>query len=182
MMRSMRHPPRHDPCPRPLYVEELHIRFPPHLIFFLQRRQSIAAVLGIPLHELNARLLLRQRWRIHVNAQHVAEPQVFADALMDHLLMHAASPRITVPRTHREVRVLELTPNTDHFHAFGGVCVHKKCISHSRKCYSNFPNSIHAPPPPAFARCHRYWWHFHRLCLDRSQWPPAHGVSVLYSG
>jgi hypothetical protein len=148
MMRRMRDPPRHHPGPRPVHIEKLHILLPPHLIFLLQRRQPLPAVLRISFHEFQPRLLLRQRRCAHINSQHIEEPQVFAHALMHHLLMHAASLRITLPRTHRKILVPELTPHAHHLHPLGGIRLDQKYLPHSRKCYPNFPNSTPCPTAP----------------------------------
>src|SRR5271156_1945625 len=176
----MRHPPRHHPGPRSRHIEKLHILFPPRLIFFLQRGQPFAAVLGVPFHKFHPRLLLGQRRRADINPQHVAEPQVFAHALMHHLLTHAATPRITLARPHDKILVLKLAPHTHHLHPLGGIRLDQKCVSHSRKCYPNPPNHNHVPPPPTPPRSHRHRRHLHRLCLDRP-WPTENVEGLLHS-
>src|SRR2546429_3209195 len=96
-MRSVRDAARDHPGPRTLHIEKLYILFPPWLVFFLQCGQAFATVFGVALHEFQPGLVRWQRWRTHVDPEHVAEPQVFADALVDHLFMHAASAGIVWP-------------------------------------------------------------------------------------
>src|SRR5579862_6064882 len=139
VMRSMGNAPDHYPGSRALHIEELHILFPPGLILRPQLGQALSAILGIPLHKLQPCFHLRQRRRAHINPQHVAKPQVFAHGLMHHLLMHVASPRVALPRTHRQILVAKFAPHTDDFHALGRIRLDKKCVSHSRKCYPNSP-------------------------------------------
>src|SRR5579862_8959426 len=139
VMRSMGNAPDHYPGSRALHIEELHILFPPGLILRPQLGQALSAILGIPLHKLQPCFHLRQRRRAHINPQHVAKPQVFAHGLMHHLLMHVASPRVALPRTHRQILVAKFAPHTDDFHALGRIRLDKKCVSHSRKWYPNSP-------------------------------------------
>ncbi len=98
MMRSVGHPPHHHPGPRPLHLKELRLSLPPRIILRLQRLQSLPAVLGISLHELQPCFGSRQRRRPHINSQHVPKPQILAHALMHHLLPHTPPPRIPAAR------------------------------------------------------------------------------------
>src|SRR5580692_10205165 len=49
---------------------------------------------------------------------------------MHHLLVHAPSPWITLPRTHRQIRVTKLAPHADYLHPLGRVTLHQECVSH----------------------------------------------------
>src|ERR1700685_117340 len=127
------------------YIEELHTLFPPAFIFLLQRCQPLPTVRGVLLHKLQPRLDFWQ-WRLaeadrsvrltHIDAQHVAKPQILAHALMYHLLPHTPPARVVRPRTHRHVLIPELAPHADHLHAFSGVRLDKKFVSHNLECYS----------------------------------------------
>src|SRR3984957_1640667 len=175
----MRDSPRHHPRPRPRHVEKLRVGLPPQIVLPLQRRQSLPAVLRITFHKLQPHFLLWQRRRTHINPKHVAEPQVFAHALMHHLLQHAAPSRVILPRPNAKILIPKLAPHAHHLHSLGGICLDEKCVSHSRKCYPNFPNSIHAPRQPS-PRRHRHRRHLHRLRLDRPR-SPAHAESISHS-
>src|ERR1700678_379762 len=141
MMRGMRHPPRHHPRSGSLHIEELCFPFPPCFVFALQLRQTLPAVLSVPLHKLESRFLLWQWRSTDVDPQHVAEPQVFAHALVHHLFMNAAPSRVALERPQRKILIPELAPHADYFYPLCCVCFDQECISHSRKCYPNFPNS-----------------------------------------
>src|SRR5262249_57991286 len=90
MVRCVGNASGHDPGARTLHVKESGLTFEPSLIFSFERRQSPGAEVGITLHETQPRLRRRQRRFTYVNTKHISEPQVLADALMHHLLMHAA--------------------------------------------------------------------------------------------
>src|SRR5579862_4346137 len=115
MMRRVRYPSRHHPCPRTLHVEESRVAFPPGFIFFTQNGESFATVFGISLDELQSSFLLRQRRRAHIDSKHGAEPQIFAHALMHHLLMDTSSARIVFLRPHRQVFIAKLAPHAYDF-------------------------------------------------------------------
>lgn len=44
-------------------------------------------------------------------------PEIFAQTLVHHLLVHTAASRIAPVRAHRKILVCELTPDADHFDA-----------------------------------------------------------------
>ena len=131
MMRGMRNPPHHHPCPRSPDVKKRSLALPPLIIPVPQDRQSFPAILRITLDKLHPRLRNRQRRRSHINAQHVAEPQILAHALMHHLLLHAAPPRIALARPHRQILIAKLAPNANHLHPLSRVRPHQKFVSHS---------------------------------------------------
>jgi hypothetical protein len=130
VMRRVRQSPRHHPGLRALHVEEGGQRLPPCVVGVSQPFQPPAAVLGIPLDELESSLRIRERWRADIDAEHGAKPGVFADALMDHLLVNAAAPRIILPRPDREILVSELAPYAEDLQPFGLIGVDQKVVSH----------------------------------------------------
>ena len=77
-----------------------------------------------------AGFLVRERRSADVDAQHGAEPRVLAHALVHHVFVNAASARIGLQRSHRKVRVLELTPDAEDLHALGFVGVDQKFVVH----------------------------------------------------
>jgi hypothetical protein len=84
---SVRDPPHHYPRPRSLYIEKLRLPFPPPLVLGSQRLEPLSAALGISPHELHPDLFIRQRRRPYVDPRHRPKPEVFADALMHHVLV-----------------------------------------------------------------------------------------------
>src|SRR5437667_12722823 len=113
MMGRMSQSPSHYPGARTLHIEEFCALFPPGFILLPQRGEPFSAVFRVSLHELEPCLLLRKRRRAYVNSKHVAKPEILADALMHHLLMHAAPARIAVSRTNGKIFVLKLAPHAD---------------------------------------------------------------------
>src|SRR5438309_10874276 len=105
MMGSMRQAAGDHPRSGALHIEELRWLFPPALILLLECSESLAAMFRIAFHELGAGFLFRKRRSTDFDAQHVAEPQVLAHALMHHLLVHAAAARIAPLRPYRKVLV-----------------------------------------------------------------------------
>src|SRR5260370_12769761 len=132
MVRGVRDPPPHHPCPRSLPIKEFRFRLPPNIIFRLQRREPLSAVLRITLHEIQPGLCRRKWRRVNVNSQHIDEPQILAHALMHHLFVHAAPSRVSLPRTHRKLFVAEFTPHAHHLHPLGLIGLNKKFVFHDR--------------------------------------------------
>ena len=78
--------------------------------------------------ELDAGFRLRKRRSADLDAQHAAEPQVLAHALMHHLFVHAPSARVALFGPHRKVLVPEFTPDAQDLHPLGIVGVDKKVV------------------------------------------------------
>src|SRR2546426_2323584 len=100
------------------------------LVFRLQRRQPLAAVFRVAPDKFQASFLRRQRRRAHVNAEHVAEPSVLADALVHHLLVDASSARVALARTRGKLLVAELAPHADHLDSLAGVGFDEEAVFH----------------------------------------------------
>jgi hypothetical protein len=122
---------RHHPGPWAAHIKELSLFLPPRFVLLTQSIQSFAAILCITSHELQTSFLMREGWSTHINAQHVAKPEILAHTLMDHLLVHTAASRIILERAHVKILIRELTPDTDHFDAFGFVCLNQEIVSHN---------------------------------------------------
>src|SRR5690349_283086 len=105
MVRGMGEPPRHHPCPRPRHREELCGFLPPAVARFSYPDESRVAVLRVARDEFEPRLLAWQGRRADVDAEHGAEPRVFADALVHEMLANAAASRIPGFRPHLQVAV-----------------------------------------------------------------------------
>src|SRR4030095_2495959 len=103
MVRCVRQAPRHHPCSRALDIEEGRQLLPPSLVLVPKRLQALPTVLSVTFHELEAGFRARQRWSANVDAEHVAKPVVLADALVNHLLVHAASAVIVLVRSDGEI-------------------------------------------------------------------------------
>src|SRR6202044_4160637 len=136
MLRRVRHAARHHPGAGPRNIEEGNGFLPPGFRLGPQYGQTLGAVFGISRHEFPTHLARRQRRRAHIDAQNFLEPEILTHALMDHLLVDAASTWIGSIGTDRQLVVAEHTPDADHFHALGGIAVDEEAISH---------------------RCHRIW-------------------------
>ena len=67
---------------------------------------------------------------VHIDAQHVAEPQIFADALMNHLFVNAAPAGVVVARSARKIFVTKFAPGADDFDSFGFVGFYQEVVSH----------------------------------------------------
>src|SRR5438093_7507659 len=130
MMGRMSQSPSHYPGARTLHIEEFCALFPPGFILLPQRGEPFSAVFRVSLHELEPCLLLRKRRRAYVNSKHVAKPEILADALMHHLLMHAAPARIAVSRTNGKIFVLKLAPHADDLQPLGRIGLDKEVIFH----------------------------------------------------
>ena len=94
------------------------------------------------------RLWIRERRRADIDAEHGAEPGVLADALVNHVLVDAAAPRIVLPRADREIVVSELAPDAEDLQPFGLVAVDQKVVSHGQyvgDAARHVPRQIVAP-------------------------------------
>jgi hypothetical protein len=110
----------------------------------MQGSEPLSAVLDIALHEGQAGLLLRQGWRVDVDAQHAAKPEVLAHALVHHLLVHTAPSNVAWARAHRKIVICELTPDADHFDPFGVVSLDQKLVWHLIPAWKkNTKRSVH---------------------------------------
>src|SRR5262249_25085995 len=107
-----------------------------------------AAVFRVPSYELDARFVLRQRWSLNVDTEHVAKPEIFAHALMHHLLAHTASARIDLIRPYRKVLVFELTPHTQDLQSLGCVALDQKLLFH---CFVPRLTQIRANLPSGYS-------------------------------
>ena len=83
------------------------------------------------------RFLVERLWprgltkaKLHVDAQHVAKPEILTHTLVHHLLVHATSSKIALARAYREILVVEFTPDADHFEAFSVIGVDEKVVFH----------------------------------------------------
>src|SRR5262245_36883980 len=123
MVRRVRQPARHDPRLRSADIEERRRYFPPAAIGPPQRLEAFAAVFRVALHELDPYFALRKRRRTDIDAQHAPKPGVLADALMHHVLVHAASARIRRMRPHWKILVPELAPDAQDFEPLGLVAL-----------------------------------------------------------
>src|SRR5579863_2291993 len=123
MMRRMRHSPHHHPCTRSRHIEKLHVSFPPRCIPRLQSSHPLPAVLCVPSDEVQPHLPRWQRRCSHVNPEHIAEPKIFAHALMHHLLAHAAAPWISFLGANWKILILEFAPYPKHLDSLGVVAL-----------------------------------------------------------
>ncbi len=78
----------------------------------------------------------RKRRRTDIDPQHGAEPQIFADALVHQVLVHAAASWIGPVWSNWKVFVPELAPDTQDLYPLGLVSVDQKVISHVRTMIS----------------------------------------------
>ena len=92
--------------------------------------QPLGRTRGIALDEVESALDLRQRGHAGPDAQHRPKPQVLADTLVHHLLVHAAAPSVRGMRTNRQILVAEHAPDTEHLQALRFVRLHEESVSH----------------------------------------------------
>src|ERR1700675_2081344 len=118
MLGSVSQAPGHHPGTASRHIEKCSRAFPPGFVFLLKNSQPLAGVFGIALDELETSLLLRERRSTHIDAEHGSQPQVFAHALMHHLLMDTAATRVAGVGANRQISVAELAPHTEDFDAF----------------------------------------------------------------
>ena len=129
MLSGVGHPPGHHPSPRAWYIEEGDDFFPPWFSFrLLQSLQAFSAALRIKGHELPTDLAGRQWSHADVDTQDRPKPQIFTDALMHHVLVNAAPPRVTAVRPDWKMLVFEHTPDTDDLHQLGFVGLQQKIV------------------------------------------------------
>src|ERR1700694_795329 len=95
MMSGMCDSPHHYPRARSSCIKKTCFGLPPGYVLRAQHCQALPTVLGVALHEFQPSLRCRKRRRIDVNSKNVDEPQIFADALVHHLFVHAASSWVT---------------------------------------------------------------------------------------
>src|ERR1700693_6111663 len=115
MMSAVRDPARHNPRARPRHIEELRLTGPPRFLFRAQNSKPLIAIFRVTFHEFHSRLGLWQRRRTHIDAQHIAKPQVFSHAWMHHLFPNAAPAIIAVARPAMHIVISEFTPRADNF-------------------------------------------------------------------
>ena len=70
--------------------------------FAVEIRKPFSAVSAYCLMNSQASFLLGERGRADVDAEHGPKPQIFADALMHHLLMDTAARGSSLPGTNRQ--------------------------------------------------------------------------------
>src|ERR1035438_3766833 len=151
MMGGVGHSASQHPGPGPLHVEKRRLPFPPRLILVPQRSQALLAVIRVLPHKLQSDFLLRQRRRSDVNSKHGSKPDVFADTLMHHMLVNAASPGIGRVRSDGDIVVGEHAPGANHLDALGLVTLRQKVVSHRQTTsYATYP---HLPPPYSGTHC-----------------------------
>src|SRR5262249_6147610 len=75
-----------------------------------------------------------------------AEPGVFADALMNHVLVEVAASRVGGVGTDGEVRVGEHAPGADDFDTLGGVSFDQEVVSHGVQSYFRRRNCLRTKP------------------------------------
>lgn len=85
-------------------------------------------VLGEAPQKSEARLLILQGRRVEVDPEDVAEPEVFADALMDHLLQQVAPPVVGGMRTSMQIIVRKHGPDADNFQPLRVVRISEKPV------------------------------------------------------
>ena len=92
--------------------------------------QALGTVFGVTLQELEAGFRARQ-WRgADVDAEHVAKPVVLAHALVNHLLVHAASAVIVLSGPQGQIAVQKFTPDAEDLYSLGRVAVDQEVVSH----------------------------------------------------
>src|ERR1700675_2391649 len=132
MMSAVRNPARHNPRARARHIEELRPPRPPRFAFRAQSSKPLFTVLRVTFHEFQPRLVVRQWRSTHIYTQHIAEPQVFAHALMYHLFLHAAPAGITIARAAMHVFITEFAPRADNLDSLCFVGFHQKVVNHRR--------------------------------------------------
>ena len=75
-------------------------------------------------------LIRRQDRPTGLDAEHRAEPQVLADALVHHLLVDTPPSSIGRMRATPQVRILKHAPDAQHLEALGLVRIDQELISH----------------------------------------------------
>src|SRR5262249_40482068 len=120
-----------DPGPRAADLEEGDVFFPPRLPLRAERLRAPARIGRVSAQELETRFRLWQRRRGDVEAEHGLEPGVLADALVDHVLAHAAPAAVGRMRAEGEVRVLELRPHAQDLQALGLIGLDEERVAHA---------------------------------------------------
>src|SRR6185312_3129603 len=110
-------------------IEEFGVCFPPRLIFRPKGHKSFLAILGIALNKIEPSFRFRQRRGADINSQHVHEPEILTDTLVDHVLVNAAPTGIGTGRPNRQIVVLELAPDAHQLQALSVVSLDQKIIS-----------------------------------------------------
>lgn len=131
VMRGVRDAAGEDPGARAGHVEECGWTFPPGVVFGLQGGESLGAEVGIFVDKGEAGFFGGERRGANIDAEHGAEPEVFADALMDHLFADGTAAGIAGIGAEGQVGVSKFAPGAEDFEAFGGVSFHEKVVAHS---------------------------------------------------
>ena len=76
------------------------------------------------------KLGLWQRSCTNIDAEHVPEPEVLADALVHHVFVDASAARVIRAGPDRKVVVSELAPHAEDLQTFGRIAVDQKVVSH----------------------------------------------------
>ena len=119
----------HHPRSGALHIEERRCFLPPPLLRASKNLEASGAVRSVLLDERDPRFGLRERRRVHIDAEHLAKPDVLAHALMDHLFAHAAPSWIVTFRSYQQILVSELAPDADHFDSLGFIAVDEKVVT-----------------------------------------------------
>ena len=67
---------------------------------------------------------------LHVDTEHRPKPDIFADALVHHVLVHTAPASIGRVGAHGQILVSEHAPGANHLDALGLVSLNQKLVSH----------------------------------------------------
>src|SRR6185369_12769693 len=86
--------------------------------------------IGVSSDKFHSRLTCRKRRRAHVDPQHVAEPQILADALMHHLLQHTASTRVAFIGPDAQVFIPKFAPHAENLDPLSRITLDKEVIFH----------------------------------------------------
>jgi hypothetical protein len=86
--------------------------------------------LGISFNVLKTGFLLGKRGCANIDVEYIAEPFVFTDALIYHVLQWITISSIQRMRTDEKIVIHEHTPNAEGLDPFGIIGVHKKIIFH----------------------------------------------------
>src|SRR2546428_10106271 len=91
VMRGMSNTASHHPRTGALHVKEHGLLLPPCFNFLLQCGEALPAVFCVEFDELQTPFQFRKRGSAHIDAEHIAKPQILAHTLMYHLLVDATS-------------------------------------------------------------------------------------------
>src|SRR4029453_13734295 len=97
MMGGVRDPADHHPCTCPRGLEEVDLLFPPVRLLRCEDPGSVFGIRAVLLNKGKPCFFFRRLLGPDIYAEESAEPEIFAQTLMDHLLSDvAASPILGV--------------------------------------------------------------------------------------